>query len=320
MSSVTAGSENRVPLHVQHPQHPPTGHGHSHHQVEDMSTPNLLPHAQQHHAQQNHAQQNHSQQNHPQQNHPQQNHPQQNHPQQNHDQQNHPQQNHDQQNHGVQYRLLIRQQPEAARQCGFGERDRRTVDPPPIVQLLVEGPNLTMDEIKTHLRYPYYVVTCDVKDESGSLDIPKVGRYPQLVGRDASGPFVGKDEFGIEGCFFTFPDLSCRATGSYCLEFSLIKLYIPRPGETKRYPILATVKSNVFNVCTAKEFPGMQCSSKLVKALKAQGCIITLKKGNEGRSVGKRAKKDSSYGEDSSDDQDSSDGEYSTQQHKRRRR
>lgn len=42
----------------------------------------------------------------------------------------------------VKYRLNIRQQPVAARSCGFGERDRRVIDPPPIVELLIEGPKI----------------------------------------------------------------------------------------------------------------------------------------------------------------------------------
>ena len=38
------------------------------------------------------------------------------------------------------YLLAIRQQPVQGRMCGFGSKDRRPLDPVPIVQLRVEGP------------------------------------------------------------------------------------------------------------------------------------------------------------------------------------
>jgi hypothetical protein len=36
------------------------------------------------------------------------------------------------------YKLEVCQQPLHARMCGFGEKDRRPIDPPPIVQLFVQ--------------------------------------------------------------------------------------------------------------------------------------------------------------------------------------
>lgn len=35
------------------------------------------------------------------------------------------------------YQLRVRQQPLHARMCGFGEKDRRPIDPPPIIQLII---------------------------------------------------------------------------------------------------------------------------------------------------------------------------------------
>ncbi|KAI9183670.1 hypothetical protein H9P43_004588 [Blastocladiella emersonii ATCC 22665] len=43
---------------------------------------------------------------------------------------------------GVTYTMVIRQNPEKARMCGYGERsDRRPIDPPPIIQVKVDDPN-----------------------------------------------------------------------------------------------------------------------------------------------------------------------------------
>jgi hypothetical protein len=39
------------------------------------------------------------------------------------------------------FHLVIRQQPKHSRMCGYGEKvDRRPIDPPPIIQLVVDDP------------------------------------------------------------------------------------------------------------------------------------------------------------------------------------
>jgi hypothetical protein len=52
----------------------------------------------------------------------------------------------------VEYSLRFRQQPPAARSCGFADRDRRVIDPPLIIQLTIKGTNLTPEEIGKQLR------------------------------------------------------------------------------------------------------------------------------------------------------------------------
>ncbi|KAI8671390.1 Sexual development regulator velC [Fusarium keratoplasticum] len=213
------------------------------------------------------------------------------------------------------YKLRIRQQPVAARSCGFGERDRRVVDPPPIVQLIIEGPNLTPEEISKQLRYCHYVMSCSIYDESGARDasfMPEEYRQQRrLMGSLVGAPFVGKDEHNEEGCFFCFPDLSCRTPGSFRLKFSLVKIDPARARELRHFPVLVEAKSDVFTVYTAKDFPGMQASTRLTKRLKEQGCIISIKKGND-RSKNARGHDDSSDGEPD-------DGETSSQGKRRRR-
>ena len=44
------------------------------------------------------------------------------------------------------YQLIVVQQPVRARMCGFGEKDRRPVDPPPVVKLAVFDQNNRDDE------------------------------------------------------------------------------------------------------------------------------------------------------------------------------
>ena len=187
-----------------------------------------------------------------------------------------------------QYELLIRQQPIAARACGFGDRDRRTIDPPPILEMIVHDPGASKARLPSTFNYPpSSVVHCELwsaDTDTAEAHMPEVGERRQqrrLMGTLVSSPFIGGDEFGVNGCFFPFPDLSCRTTGKYRLKFTLVIIDASniKPGD--RLPFEATAISNVFEVYTAKTFPGMIESTELTKRLKAQGCLITVKKGHQ---------------------------------------
>ena len=194
------------------------------------------------------------------------------------------------------YRIHVRQQPLAARSCGFGERDRRVIDPPPIVQLSIDAPEATSEEISMRLRFQFTVLHCSIWNEAGDQDssaMPEDYRQQRrLMGTLVSSPFVGQDENGKEGCFFCFPDLSCRTPGPFRLKFALVVLdpLSMRPGASS--PIMATAMSDTFTVYNAKDFPGMQASTALTKRLKEQGCLISIKKGND-KAAGAHARDDS---------------------------
>lgn len=213
----------------------------------------------------------------------------------------------------IMFRLSMRQQPQAARACGFGDRDRRVIDPPPIVQLYVDGPSLSKDEARSYLRYESYVMNCSICDESGTQDasfMPEEYQHQRrLMGSLVGTPFVGQDDHGEEGCFFCFSDLSCRTPGAFRLKFTLIMIDPSRAGAIRHFPVLTEIVSDVFHVYSAKEFPGMLPSSNLAKRLKEQGCIISIKKGND-RSKNARGQDELSNGEDA--------GEGSQGQRKRR--
>lgn len=202
----------------------------------------------------------------------------------------------------VKFRLIMRQQPKAARACGSGERDRRNIDPPPILQLHVDGPGLAPEDADKYLRHEGYVVNCWIYDESAKTDashMPSEYRYQRrLTGSVVSTPFYGKDDQGKEGCFFPFSDLSVRSLGRYRLKFQLCMIDTSAHGRSRSLPILSDIFSDVFDVYTAKEFPGINESSKLVRTLREQGCIIAIKKGND-------KKKKLGGGDDSDDDDDS---------------
>jgi len=202
----------------------------------------------------------------------------------------------------------VRQQPIAARACGFGERDRRVIDPPPIIQLLVTDPKtgtVDLDE----LRYSLNVVHCtlwsaDGTHEETALVQPDRRTTRRLMGQLVASPSVAKDEHDVEGCFFCFPDLSCRTNGKYRLRFILMRIDPTNLHVGGFSPILTEVLSDVFTVYTAKDFPGMRPSSALTRALKLQGCNIQVKKGNEKALARKRvsmSSEDDDHGDNGKD-------------------
>jgi hypothetical protein len=206
------------------------------------------------------------------------------------------------------YRITVRQQPFAARSCGFGERDRRVIDPPPIVQLTIHDPSLSADEHARRLRHQFSVVHCSIWDDSGVKDMSSMPedfrQQRRLMGTLVASPFVGLDENGEEGCFFCFPDLSCRTPGSFRLRFALVVLDPARMCTGDRSAIVATAMSDAFQVYNAKDFPGMRASTPLTKRLKEQGCLISIKKGNEKREVGGGSKGDDDDEDEEGDDED----------------
>ncbi|KAK3322307.1 velvet factor-domain-containing protein [Apodospora peruviana] len=215
------------------------------------------------------------------------------------------------------YRISVRQQPFAARSCGFGERDRRVIDPPPIVQLTIHDDSLSTDELGRRLRHQFSVVHCSIWDEEGIKDMSSMPedfrQQRRLMGTLVASPFVGQDENGDEGCFFCFPDLSCRTPGSFRLKFALVVLDPTKMHHGDRSAIVATAMSEPFQVYNAKDFPGMKASTPLTKRLKEQGCLISIKKGNE--------KSGASHGrDDSNEDDDDEDGETKTRTRKRQKR
>ncbi len=56
--------------------------------------------------------------------------------------------------------------------------------------------------------------------------------------------------------------------------------------------------SDVFTVYNAKDFPGMKASTALTKRLKEQGCLISIKKGNDRARAREGSESEDDYDED----------------------
>lgn len=201
----------------------------------------------------------------------------------------------------MEYVLRMRQQPIAARACGFGERDRRVVDPPPIVELIAtdkeSGENIFVSDSYTTMHCVLINAETDEDESQIPPPAPNMASAQRLMGNVVASPCRAQDEHDMEGVFFVFPDLSCRSPGKYRLLFRLLKINPLNMQET--HPIKCNAKSDPFEVFTAKEFPGMKASSPLIRRLRQQGLNVGVKKGSE---ASKRSTKKNKDGDDSDGD------------------
>ncbi|KAL1918761.1 uncharacterized protein VTP21DRAFT_2783 [Calcarisporiella thermophila] len=120
-----------------------------------------------------------------------------------------------------QFRLVIRQQPRQARLCSFREKvDRRPIDPPPIVQLLVRD-----ESNKDYLQQsPYLFLHVSLMHPTVDREISFVNGTRVTAGATAQSLFKYKDTDGSEGGFFIFPDISVRSEGRFRLKFVLYEI------------------------------------------------------------------------------------------------
>lgn len=155
------------------------------------------------------------------------------------------------------YELIILQQPLHARMCGFGDKDRRPVDPPPILQLKVRQPG--GGKIRFQLDTTLLVVHVDLFYPEGerALDHPShpntvEGRVSNSADRSFPDPeedmastfpdpatghpirnllgtIMGSSYHlqGLDqemGIYYIFSDLSIRTEGTYRLGFTMMNL------------------------------------------------------------------------------------------------
>ncbi len=132
------------------------------------------------------------------------------------------------------------------------------------------------------------------------------------MGTLVASPFVGIDPEAPPsneanarlGCFFIFPDLSCRQNGVYRLRFTLMSINFELLPEGGKASMIGTVESDIFEVYTAKDFPGMRASTALTKDLKRQGATVSVKKGNLAKAGKKGAKRGGNSDDSDSDGSD----------------
>ncbi|KAL5601029.1 hypothetical protein BROUX41_005858 [Berkeleyomyces rouxiae] len=175
--------------------------------------------------------------------------------------------------------ISIRQQPQNARVAIGKEKDRKPIDPPPILQLTIARDK---DPHQHYLQSPYFFMSCALigADEQPLKDIPSTS----IVGSLASSLHKLKDTDNSDGGFFIFPDLSVKAEGKFRLRFSLFEFQ----GAVCSH--IAAVTSDVFTVWPAKTFPGMTESTFLTRSFSDQGVRLRLRKDSRASTSRKRSR------------------------------
>ncbi|KAI8850719.1 velvet factor-domain-containing protein [Chytridium lagenaria] len=181
----------------------------------------------------------------------------------------------------VAYELVVRQHPFHARCCGAGDKDRRVIDPPPVVELIAKKDNVTVDPSK--LAAMVFVVYVSLWSADGSEWVkssPKIpGELSLMVGDMVVPPSVAYDETNRLCCFFVFPDISVRVEGHYRLKFALANLAdFSFQLISQDTSSLASAISDPFKVYSAKSFPGMLPASSLSRKLMNQGLRMPIRK------------------------------------------
>ncbi|KAK2882631.1 hypothetical protein FQN49_000170 [Arthroderma sp. PD_2] len=168
------------------------------------------------------------------------------------------------------YELIIRQQPERARVAGVKDKERKPIDPPPILQLRVSDDS---EAAKNYLQSPYYFVCCSLyhasDDPQASNPVAPTGT---LTGTLVSSLHRLKDVNNQDGGFFVFGDLSIRHEGEYKLLFDLFEMQ----GHNAVH--LKSMFSSAFTVLAPKSFPGMAESTFLSKLFADQGVKLRIRK------------------------------------------
>ncbi|KAG0041928.1 hypothetical protein BGZ83_001148 [Gryganskiella cystojenkinii] len=188
------------------------------------------------------------------------------------------------------YVLTIRQQPQRAKVCGLKERDRRPIDPPPIVQIKLADP--ASDRNKDYLQSPYLFMCCNLvhaDDPNGEIVAPA---HRALAGTVVSSLNRLKDVDNSDGGFFVFGDMSVRIEGHFRLRFTLFELI---EGQVVH---VMTSLSNALMVYPSKTFPGMSESTFLSRSFSDQGVRIRIRKDHHVKP--KKAQSDENEGEEGS--------------------
>ncbi|RUS22647.1 velvet factor-domain-containing protein, partial [Jimgerdemannia flammicorona] len=166
------------------------------------------------------------------------------------------------------------------------ELDRRPIDPPPIVQLVIP-------EDKEELRLPTKPLLLHVCVDRDARQLPgaQFRQWEPHNRWDGSSIAPSSQK---HGGFFIFPDMSVRVEGKYRIKFSLFEI---TGGEVVQ---VSSVYSEIFTVYSPKLFPGMSESTFLTRSFSDQGVRIRIRK--ENRTLHTRRKRSEEADDDGTDE------------------
>ncbi|KAI8339463.1 velvet factor-domain-containing protein [Chlamydoabsidia padenii] len=165
------------------------------------------------------------------------------------------------------HELAMRQEPQRAKVSVINERDRRPIEPPPILQ--IHWLHCSPDDTKKSLQCPFYFMVANlISADSGDL----LSTQDYLDGSTMSSLYRLRDVDDTDGGFFVFGNLYCKKEGYYKLQFSLFEI-IGGIVQNRQ-----TIMSEPFKTYMAKHYPGPVKASLLSKTFSDQGVKMRIRK------------------------------------------
>lgn len=72
---------------------------------------------------------------------------------------------------GWRYELVVVQQPQRARMCGFGDKDRRPITPPPCVKLIITNVTTGKERDPNEIEHTLFVLHVDLWSADGTKEL-----------------------------------------------------------------------------------------------------------------------------------------------------
>ncbi|OAD06587.1 hypothetical protein MUCCIDRAFT_107163 [Mucor lusitanicus CBS 277.49] len=155
------------------------------------------------------------------------------------------------------YDIILRQQPTRAKISVPNERDKRSIEPPPIVQM--QWINFSNEEKKQSLQSPFYFVMVNIVHAETPDTASPLPTQEYLSGATVSSLYRLRDIDNTDGGFFVFGDLAVK----------------------KQVENRKNILSNAFMVYTTKQYPGPMESTFLSRAFSDQGVKIRVRKSHQ---------------------------------------
>ncbi|EPB91096.1 hypothetical protein HMPREF1544_01976 [Mucor circinelloides 1006PhL] len=169
--------------------------------------------------------------------------------------------------------IILRQQPSRAKISVPNERDKRSIEPPPIIQM--QWINFSTEEKKQSLQSPFYFVMVNIVHAENPDTTCPLPIKEYLAGATVSSLYRLRDIDNTDGGFFVFGDLAVRKQGYFRLYFSLFAM-IDGIVENRK-----NILSNAFMVYTTKQYPGPMESTFLSRTFSDQGVKIRVRKNHQ---------------------------------------
>lgn len=180
--------------------------------------------------------------------------------------------------HSSPYRLTMKQQPERAKAANAKDKDRKPIDPPPILQLDVDP---SQDPLQVYITSPYLFVQTFLIGATDSDPEPDLNA---LTGNTCTSGHVVKDDRGVHNMMFCLNDISVKKEGTYRLKFCLFKLNTST-GDVEN---LTSICSQPFTTFSGRHFPGMSESTSMTRLLVDAGVRLRLRKESKAMSTKKK--------------------------------